>query len=311
MTAWKIGRCLTDKGRATGLAHGGEGAALPAVVATLADVVEAPGEVEASPALLRIGCVLGVQPDKWQRRWRENRPDVSTSWEFLDSAVQWEGLRRRRWSVVLVRTAVPAASLELLSYGATDAPFPADLVDCTHVVELYRERWVVLGRKKHDIGLVSSVTPADLASLPDKRISTGELTVPAGNPALALRYAESGAGLAILPETLAKAAGRYEGTVRPLEMAPGTRVCAVWLKDRSDDCPEELVQEFIGMIRGRRVQSSRSSAGVGAADSAAARKQARKNKQSKARAVTQEQRRQRIIARQAAKRAARKRGKRS
>lgn len=289
----------------------------PAVVTTLA---EAPSEGQTSPELLRIGCVLGVQPDKWQRRWQENRPDVPTSWEFVDSAVQWEGLRTGRWSIVLVRTTVEGSTeetsetgapspLELLSYGAADLEFPADLVERTHVVELYPERWVVVGRKKHDIGLVSEVTLADLADLPDKRIGTGELVIPVGEPELALSYAESGTGLAILPETLAKVVGHCEGTIRPLAMDAATRVCAVWLKDRPAECPEELIQDFIGMLRGRRAQSSRSSSTT-ADEAAAARKLARKEKIKSKRANSQEQRRQRNAARYAAKRAAQKRGKR-
>ncbi|MDU7192849.1 LysR family transcriptional regulator substrate-binding protein [Lawsonella clevelandensis] len=291
--------------------------ALPTVVTTL---TEAPAEAEVSPALLRIGCVMGVQPDKWQRRWQENRPDVPTSWEFVDSAVQWEGLRTGRWSIVLVRTNVDRSTdgaedaevplpLELLSYGAADLRFPADLVERTHVVELYPERWAVLGRKKHDIGLVSEVTLADLADLPDKRIGRGELVIPVGEPQLALTYAASGTGIAILPETLAKVAGHFEGTIRPLVMDAATRVCAVWLKDRPADCPEELIQEFIGMLRGRRAQSSRTG-GTSADAAAAARKQVRREKIKSNRVHSQEQRRQRIAARHAAKRAAQKRGKR-
>ena len=299
----------------------GAGEASTEVLPTLVTTpTEAPSEAEASPALLRIGCVVGVQPDKWQRRWQENRPDVRTAWEFVDSAVQWEGLRTGRWSIVLVRTTVDRTAeatketevpspLQLLSYGAADLSFPADLVKRTHVVELYQERWVVLGRKKHDIGLVSEVTLADLEDLPDNRIGKGELVIPVGEPQLALSYAESGTGIAILPETLAKVAGTFEGTARPLVMDAATRVCAVWLKDRPAECPEELIQEFIGMLRGRRAQSSRSG-GASVDAAAAARKKTRKEKIQSSRVQSQEQRRQRIAARHAAKRAAQKRGRR-
>ncbi|WQD12551.1 MAG: hypothetical protein U1U88_000538 [Lawsonella clevelandensis] len=58
---------------------------------------------------------------------------------------------------------------------------------------------------------VSEVTLADLEDLPD-RIGKGELVIPVGEPQLALSYAESGTGIAILPETLAKVAGTFEGT---------------------------------------------------------------------------------------------------
>lgn len=303
---------------------------------------EAPSETEFSPALLRIGCVLGVQPDKWQRRWQENRPDVSTSWDFMDSSVQWEGLRSGRWSIVLARmtvlsettepvdsaeSTVPAGSVEsslsLLSYGAGDVILPPDLTETTHVVELYQERWVVVGRKRHDIGLVSEVTLADLADLPDKRVGKGDLIVPVGQPEVAVTYAESGAGIAVLPESMVKVVGQGEGTVRLLDMEPTTRVCAVWLKDRTDGCAdgcsEELIQDFIGMLRGRRAHSSRSSVATQAVSHTCddmglstkqARKRVRQEKIRASRAQSQEQRKQRIAARHAAKRAAQKRGKR-
>ena len=122
---------------------------------------------------------------------------------------------------------------------------------------------------------------------------------------------------------MVKVVGQGEGTVRLLDMEPTTRVCAVWLKDRTDGCAdgcsEELIQDFIGMLRGRRAHSSRSSVATQAVSHTCddmglstkqARKRARQEKIRASRAQSQEQRKQRIAARHAAKRAAQKRGKR-
>ncbi|WP_218277195.1 hypothetical protein, partial [Pseudomonas sp. FW305-25] len=74
---------------------------------------------------------------------------------------------------------------------------------------------------------MSEVTLADLADLPDKRVGKGDLIVPVGQPEVAVTYAESGAGIAVLPESMVKVVGQGEGTVRLLDMEPTTRVCAV------------------------------------------------------------------------------------
>lgn len=150
-----------------------------------------------------------------------------------------------------------------------------------------------------------------------------DLIVPVGQPEVAVTYAESGAGIAVLPESMVKVVRQGEGTVRLLDMEPTTRVCAVWLKDRTDGCAdgcsEELIQDFIGMLRGRRAHSSRSSVATQAVSHTCddmglstkqARKRARQEKIRASRAQSQEQRKQRIAARHAAKRAAQKRGKR-
>ena len=119
----------------------------------------------------------------------------------------------------------------------------------------------------------------------------------------AVTYAESGAGIAVLPESMVKVVGQGEGTVRLLDMEPTTRVCAVWLKDRTDGCAdgcsEELIQDFIGMLRGRRAHSSRSSVATQAVSHTCddmglstkqARKRARQEKIRASRAQSQEQR---------------------
>lgn len=223
---------------------------------------EAPQATEKPAALLRIACVYGVLPDKWQRRWRENRPDVTTSWEFIDSGEQWEGLRDGRWDIVLARTTIPEETErahQLLSYPPSGLEVPEDLqTNATHV-HLFAESLVVIARKKHDCTLTDSVSVADYESLPDPRIGQGQLEVPLGQAELALTYAESGAGIGILPTTLVKALGaEYTGVQQELVAPPVTQVSAWWLNERPETCPEDVIQDFVGALRGRRAKSARS-----------------------------------------------------
>ncbi|MFY9191155.1 MAG: hypothetical protein WAN89_07860 [Lawsonella sp.] len=212
-------------------------------------------------ALLRIGCVYGVLPDKWQRRWSENRPDVTTEWHFIDAAEQWEKLAQQELDIVLARTVtdpVRRSSIDLLSYAPAALWIPADVHNQINLVELYEEKLAVIARKKHDCTLVDVVSEADWESFSDPRIGAGQLIIPEGQPELALTYAESGAGVGVLPETLVKALGaEYTGVAQPLAVPPATRICAVWFKERTAQCPEAVIQDFVGALRGRRARSSR------------------------------------------------------
>lgn len=212
-------------------------------------------------ALFRIGCVYGVLPDKWQRRWSENRPDVHSEWTFLDATEQWSQLRDGTLDIVLARIVtdpVNPSSVSMLSYAPEEHYIPAELRGQINCVELYQEKLSVIARKKHDCTLVDAVSEADWESFTDPRIGVGQLVVPDGQPELALTYAELGAGVGVMQETLVKALGaEYTGVAQPLLIPPATRICAVWLRDRSEST-ESVVQDFIGALRGRRARSSRS-----------------------------------------------------
>lgn len=71
---------------------------------------------------------------------------------------------------------------------------------------------------------------------------------------LALEVVASGAGLLILPSSVARMLSRKDVVLRRVEGLPGYDVALAWRRDRDD----AVIQEFIGIARGRRPGSGRS-----------------------------------------------------
>ena len=66
----------------------------------------------------------------------------------------------------------------------------------------------------------------------------------------------AGHGIARMPQSVFRATGRRDLVARPISDAPTTRIALVWLRDEGGP----LVDEFIGVVRGRTANSSRSDA---------------------------------------------------
>ncbi len=177
----------------------------------------------------RLGGVPGVTPAKWMRVWRERMPDVPIDLVAVDEADAVVALRDGRVDAVLARLPLPPE----------DAPQ-------LHVVQLYEELPVVVSAKGHPIVAFESVTVADLA---------GEtmLTADGMTSAQLLEVVATGAGLAILPMSVARALGGDQTRHRVVTDLPSTTIALAWLQ--AADSP--LHQELIGIARGRRAGSSR------------------------------------------------------
>jgi len=63
----------------------------------------------------------------------------------------------------------------------------------------------------------------------------------------------AGIGVVVVPQSLARLHHRRDVTYRPVVDAPQSQVALSWLEDRTTD----LVEELIGIVRGRTVNSSR------------------------------------------------------
>ena len=191
----------------------------------------------------RLAYAPGVTPAKWVNIWAERLPDVP-----------------------LTLVAVPAAEVvALLRDGGADAGFvrlPVER-DVLSVIPLYVETTVVVVPKDHAVAAADEVTLADLA---DDEIlhpldDTLEWTALPGLPAFtrpattgeAVELVASGAGLLVVPQSLARLHHRRDLTYRPLLDAPQSQVGLAWPTDATTD----LVEEFIGIVRGRTVNSSR------------------------------------------------------
>ncbi|MEU4463732.1 LysR family transcriptional regulator substrate-binding protein [Streptomyces sp. NPDC024017] len=191
----------------------------------------------------RLAYVPGVMPDKWVRIWNERQPDVP-----------------------LTLTQVPAgAAAERLLGGDADAGLVRTPVDreVFSAIPLYTEQTVVVVPKDHLVTAVDEVAPEDLADdivlHPLDDVLDWE-SLP-GRPALerpattadAIELVAAGIGVLAVPLSLARLHHRKDLTHRPLKDAPESSVALAWPEDAKTD----QVEDFIGIVRGRTVNSTR------------------------------------------------------
>ena len=197
-------------------------------------------------AVFRLGFVPGVTPAKWVRTWRQ----------------------RHGMPLELVPLTHPTGAAAL-SDGTVDAALLRPPVDHETVsaIPLYTEVTVVLAPKDHPLAALQpdeEAGPADLADetllrpLDDVYPGTSHLpgTVLAHRPATtadAVQLVAAGTGLLVLPMSLARLHHRRDLVHRPLAGAPGAPVLLAWRTDQTS----EAIEDFIGIVRGRTVNSTR------------------------------------------------------
>ncbi|MEV0224675.1 LysR substrate-binding domain-containing protein [Streptomyces sp. NPDC050704] len=197
---------------------------------------------EVSPSF-RLAYVPGVTPSKWVRIWNERLPDVPLT----------------------LLAVSPGEALDVLRGGGADAGFVRLPVDGTDLsaIPLYTEATVVVVPKDHVVAAVDEVTAEDLAD--DVVLHPLDDTLgwerPPGRPAIerpattedAIELVAAGVGLLVVPQSLARLHHRKDLTYRPVTDAPESRVALSWPEDKTT----EWVEDFIGIVRGRTVNSSR------------------------------------------------------
>ncbi|MFF1964695.1 LysR family substrate-binding domain-containing protein [Streptomyces sp. NBC_01724] len=195
------------------------------------------------PPSFRLAYVPGVTPTKWVRIWNERLPETP---------------------LTLVAVTAAEAS-DVLRGGGADAGFvrlPIDRTDLS-AIPLYAETTVVVIPKDHIVAAVDEVSAEDLA---DEIVlhpldDTLDWERPPGRPANerpattadAIELVAAGVGLLVVPQSLARLHHRKDLTYRPVIGAPESRVALSWPEDATTD----MVEDFIGIVRGRTVNSSR------------------------------------------------------
>lgn len=174
---------------------------------------------------LVVAFVPGVTPGRWQRTWRERRPGGRLDLRPLPQDAALAGLRD----------------------GSVHMAFLRDVVadETWYAIPLYRERPVVVAPRGSPVADLDEAGLADLAVLPVD-LAHGD-----GGPTVQLVAAN--VGVAVLPQSVARALSRRDVVARPLRDVPDTGVALVW--PRTSDHP--LCDVFIGIVRGRTVNSSR------------------------------------------------------
>jgi len=182
---------------------------------------------EAAPRVLRIAYVAGVTPGKWIRRWEERMPHIPLQAFMVDGGVQLGPLQDGSADMGFVRLPIEREGLS--------------------VIPLYEEQPVVVAPKGHEISVFDEVPLADLAE--ESFLDAAAL----GGPEAALQVVAAGAGLVILPMAVARHFNVKDTVARRLTGAEGTEIALAWHSEATD----EVLEEFIGIVRGRTAQSSR------------------------------------------------------
>ncbi|MGW3493046.1 LysR substrate-binding domain-containing protein [Streptomyces sp. NPDC001020] len=197
---------------------------------------------EASPSF-RLAYVPGVTPAKWVRTWNERLPDVP---------------------LALVQVSAAEAS-DVLRGGEADAGLVRLPVDRTvfSAIPLYTETTVVVVPKDHVVTAADEVSLEDLADevvfhpLDDVLGWEGPPGLPAferpATTADAVELVAAGVGLLLVPQSLARLHHRRDLTYRTVVDAPQSSVALSWPEDATTD----LVEDFIGIVRGRTINSWR------------------------------------------------------
>jgi DNA-binding transcriptional LysR family regulator len=202
--------------------------------------VTEPGDTPA----FRLGYVPGVTPGKWARMWAERRPHVPLE-------------------LVMATT---DEAVEHIRSGAVDAAVVRLPIDRTglHTIPLYTETTVAVVPKEHLIAATEEATIADLADEVVLHPQDDTLPWPGDRPgrpsafalettAAAIDLVAAGVGLLVVPQSLARLHHRRDLVHRPLIEAPSSSVVLAW----PDAENTELMEEFIGIVRGRTVNSTR------------------------------------------------------
>ncbi|MFF1877637.1 LysR family transcriptional regulator substrate-binding protein [Leifsonia sp. NPDC058230] len=194
-----------------------------------------------------IAFPLGVTIGKWTRVFEQRHPDVE--------------LRVVRMELADQRTTLD---------GAADMAFVREPLDTDglHVIPLYEENIVVVMHHEHLLTLEKDLHLADLAD---------ETLLEGADAEAVIRRVAAGEGIAVFPQSIAKAFRRKDVTAMKLEDAEPSRVALAW----SRGAQHPLVDEFIGIVRGRSAHSSRNpevAAGEAAKRQEAERKKAERQK---------------------------------
>jgi len=170
-----------------------------------------------------LAFVPGVTPGKWAGVWNERMPKVPLEVRPASVSDAVAALHDASADVALVR-------------------LPVDQTDLS-VIPLYTERAVVVVPKDHVLEAFETVTSADLVD--ENRLD--------GQDAGTVELVAANLGIAVMPQSVARALSRRDVVARIITDAPETRVALAWL----DGNPDPLIQEFIGIVRGRTANSSR------------------------------------------------------
>lgn len=222
---------------------------------------------ETNTAVLMLGAIPGATPGKWAERWAQQVPDVPLEVSYFPDEGQLERIRHGTVDIGYLRLPIGEPSMaDAFEAGivwcAPHVPVAPD-PDEYHRVWLYEENLVACASADHWIAAADTsveweelagetfLGPEDIAGPGHHQ---GQGREPAAEERMALEVAASGSGVVLMPQSVARMLTRKDVVVRAIGPSPAFQVGLCWLRSRDDD----VVQEFIGVARGRRASSGRS-----------------------------------------------------
>ncbi|WP_078322627.1 LysR family substrate-binding domain-containing protein [Mycobacteroides chelonae] len=199
-----------------------------------------------TPPSLTLGYVPGGTPAKWARIWAERHPGVPLQLRAVAAADAADAVRAGVVDVALLRPLSDPAGLA--------------------VIPLYDETTVAVVPVDHHLSAADAITAADLDGEPtlvplDDVLNWDDAP---GSPVKhrpettedAIELVAAGLGALIVPQSLARLYHRKDLTYRPIADAPTCPVALAF----PEGTQSALVEEFIGIVRGRKPGSSRGQA---------------------------------------------------
>lgn len=191
---------------------------------------------------LSVAFVPGVTVTKWTKIWAERHPQIPLNVIPTDQTQQVAVVRDGTAQLSFVRLPIDSEGL--------------------HVITLYRERAVAVAAKDHLIAAAENITLADIAG---ETQHSAEMKHHDRGP---FDLVAAGVGVLVVPQSIARLQSRKDVVVRPITDALETEIALVWLTEPASGADPagvapvqdrgEMIEEFIGIVRGRTAQSSRS-----------------------------------------------------
>lgn len=249
MRRWRGWGRWAARGERRGKGRGGEGTEETSTChgsriscpAAAVDTIEAMNQPEA-PTSFRLNVAEGIIPRSWARAWAARHPEIELEIVHLPAAGGPSEVLDGRVDAAILRGVEATESL--------------------HAIPLFEEQPVVVAPRDHYLLAADTVTTTDFAGevlqQPTDAVTWANL---AGEPPLeapantkvATEMVAAGVGVLIVPMSLARLHHRKDVGYRPVTDLAPVGVSLVWRA--SDENP--LIEEFIGIVRGRTAQSTR------------------------------------------------------
>jgi DNA-binding transcriptional LysR family regulator len=180
--------------------------------------------------VLSIAFVPGVTLTKWTRAWDERD-------------------RGDRLQVTPTDDPVAAVREGRADLGFVRLPVAEDETVGLNLIRLYSEVPVAVLAKEHPLGRAGGIRRAELDG-----DTVLEVTATVKD---AVELVAAGVGVLLVPQSVARLYNRKDVVAVPITDAPESTIGLVWLVENTNGHTGAAIDEFVGIVRGRSIRSSR------------------------------------------------------